>query len=432
MLFFLGVEGIAGDEGSGELAGGVLIEQALCDGEFAIVFFSAVGALGEGLTGGVEAEGHDAAKAAFGSEVFAVQGEGFGKVFAVGGEPGVKCAGEFDRANAVDDVVDRAVSGHDEEPGFFVLFGEADGSALVLVKRSAFVPNGFDVVGSANQPVDDEGEHGAEGVAKGFGIAGVGEIHEGFAQGTKFTALEGAACSGGVAFGDGGLVGRWQEAGAGEEAEGRFFEGTDPELFGFSEVLVEVAAVSFISFGEAEGQPVGRFVKGAGVLFGVVKAFGHEGGETVAFLELLAEGAQGEGEALAGEIGAAGAVDDVETAELDDEFEAVGASDGIPTDVLVAFLEAFGSATPAEDGYQFGEAGIAVGAVNPLPENVPGRAACFEIMVLVEDAAEVVDLGFFNGRADDQGVSFKGGLGHQCFHSNPTLRFWGGMSRIFS
>ncbi|MFT6864216.1 MAG: hypothetical protein ACJAVK_002780, partial [Akkermansiaceae bacterium] len=124
----------------------------------------------------------------------------------------------------------------------------------------------------------------------------------------------------------------------------------------------------------------------------------------VLFLEFIAEGSQGE--ALAGEIGAAGAVDDVETAELNDEFEAVGASDGIPTDVVVAFLKAFGSAAPAEDGYQFGEAGIAVGAVNPLPENVSGRAACFEIMVLVEDAAEVVDLGFFNGRADDQGVSF--------------------------
>jgi hypothetical protein len=181
-------------------------------------------------------------------------------------------------------------------------------------------------------------------------------------------------------------------------------------LFGFSEVLVEVAAVSFKSLGEAEGKPVGRFVKGAGVLFGVVKAFGHEGGETVAFLEFITEGAQGEGEALAGEIGAAGAVDDVETAELDDEFEAVGASDGIPTDVVVAFLEAFGRATPAEDGYQFGEAGIAVDAVNSLPENVSGRAACFEVMVVVEDAAEVVDLGFFNGRADDQGVSFKATL----------------------
>ena len=134
-----------------------MLEQALGDGEFAVVFFAAVGALGERLAGGVEAEGHDAAKAAFGSEVFAVQGEGFGKVFAVGGEPGVKRAGEFNRANAVDDVVDRAVSGHDEEPGFFVSFGEADGLALVLVKQSAFVPYRFDVVGSANQPVDDEG-----------------------------------------------------------------------------------------------------------------------------------------------------------------------------------------------------------------------------------------------------------------------------------
>ena len=251
------------------------------------------------------------------------------------------------------------------------------------------------------------------------------------AQSTKFTALEGAACSGDVTFGDGGLVGGWQEAGAGEEAQGGFFEGPNPELFGFSEVLIEVAAVSFVSFGEAEGQPVGGLVKSAGVLFGVVEAFGHEGGEAVAFLELLAEGAQGEGEALAGEIGAAGAVDDVEAAELDDEFEAVGAGERIPTDVLVAFLEAFGSATPAEDGHQFGEAGFAVGSVNSLPENVSGRAACLEIMVLVEDAAEVIDLGLFNGRADDEVIVSKGGLGLQCFHGDPNLQNHDDMSSTF-
>ena len=161
----MGVEGVSGDEGAGELAGGVFVEQALGDGEFAVVFFPAVGALGEGLAGGVEAEGDDAAKATFGSEVFAVESEGFGQVFAVGGEPGVEAAGEFDRADAVDDVVDGAVSGHDEEAGLFVPFGEADGAALVLVKGAAFVPDRFDVVGSANQPVDDEGKHGAEGVA---------------------------------------------------------------------------------------------------------------------------------------------------------------------------------------------------------------------------------------------------------------------------
>jgi hypothetical protein len=33
----------------------------------------------------------------------------------------------------------------------------------------------------------------------------------------------------------------------------------------------------------------------------------------------------------------------------------------------------------------------------------------------------VVDLGFFNGRADDEMIVFKGGLGLQCFHGDPNL-----------
>ena len=56
------MEGVAGDEGSFELGGGVLVEEALGDGEFAVVLFAALGALGEGMAGSVEAEGDDAAE----------------------------------------------------------------------------------------------------------------------------------------------------------------------------------------------------------------------------------------------------------------------------------------------------------------------------------------------------------------------------------
>lgn len=49
-------------------------------------------------------------------------------------------------------------------------------------------------------------------------------------------------------------------------------------------------------------------------------------------------------------LGAAGALDDSRTPELDDKFEAVGAGDSVPGDVLVAFFEAFGNFPPAEDG----------------------------------------------------------------------------------
>ena len=346
----MGVEGVAGDQGAFELGGGVLVEEALGDGEFAVVLFAAVGALGKGLAGGVETQGDDAAEVAFGADAFAVEGEGFGEEVAVCGEPGVEGAGEFDGADAVDDVVEGAVAGQGEEAGFFVAPGQADGAALVLVEGAAFGPNGFDVAGSADEAVNDEGEHGAEGVTDGFGVAGVGEVQQGVAEGAQLGAFEGAAGTGGVALGNGGLVGGRQEAGAGKQGEGVFFQGSDPELLGFSEVLIEVAAVAFEAFGEAEGEPVGGFVEGAGVLFGVVKAFCEKGLEAVAGFEFDAEGAQGEGEALAGEIGAAGAVDDVEAAELDDEFEAVGAGDGVPADVVVAFLEAFGGSAPAEDG----------------------------------------------------------------------------------
>ena len=97
---FLGVESVARHEGAGEFDGSVMVEEALGDGQFAIILFAAVGALGEGLAGG---------------------------------------------------------------------------AAMVLVEGGAFLPDGFDVVGSADEAVNDEGEHGVEGVADGFGVAGVGE-----------------------------------------------------------------------------------------------------------------------------------------------------------------------------------------------------------------------------------------------------------------
>jgi len=124
----------------------------------------------------VEAERDDASELAFGSDGFAVEGEGFGQEVAVFREPGVEGAGEFDGIDAVDDVVDGAVAGHGEEAGFLVAPGQANGAALVLIEGGAFLPDSFDVGGSADEAVDDKGEHGAEGVANGFGVAGVGDV----------------------------------------------------------------------------------------------------------------------------------------------------------------------------------------------------------------------------------------------------------------
>ena len=206
---------------------------------------------------GVETERHDAAEPAFGSGILAVQREGFGEEVAVFREPGVEGAGGFDGVDAVDEVVERAVAGHGEEAGFLVSAGQADGAALVLVKGGAFLPDGFDVLGTADEAVNDEGEYGAEGVADGFWVAGVGEVLEGVAEGAQLGAFQGATGAGGVAIGDGGLMGGRQETGAGEQREDVFFQGADPEVLGPGGVLVEVAAVSFEAISEVERQPDG-------------------------------------------------------------------------------------------------------------------------------------------------------------------------------
>ena len=80
--------------------------------------------------------------------------------------------------------------------------------------------------------------------------------------------FQGATGAGGVAIDEGGLMGGWLEIGGGEQYEGVFFQGADPKVLKLSGVLIEVAAVSLEAFGEAERQPVGFFVEGAGALFG--------------------------------------------------------------------------------------------------------------------------------------------------------------------
>ena len=56
-----------------------------------------------------------------------------------------------------------------------------------------------------------------------------------------------------------------------------------------------------------------------------------------------------------------------------------------------------------------------------MPEDVSGGASGLEIVALVESLAEVVDLGFFGGGAQDEVVDNKGGFGHQGFHGRLKL-----------
>ena len=204
--------------------------------------------------------------------------------------------------------------------------------------------------------------------------------------------------------------------GRASRARASFFRGRIQRCLGFPVVLIEVAAVAFEAFGEAEGLPVGGFVEGAGVFFGVVETLGQKRLKAVPGFEFAAESAQGERQALAGEIGAAGALDDIEAAELDDELEPVGTGHGVPADVVVAFLEALGSSAPAEHGDEFGTVGLGVGAVDSLPENMPGGTSGLEVVALVEDLAEVGDFGLLGGGAQHEVVGNEGGLGHQRFH----------------
>ena len=91
-------------------------------------------------------------------------------------------------------------------------------------------------------------------------------------------------------------------------------KGSEPKVFGFLNVLIEVAAVAFEAFGVAQRGPVGDFVKGAGVLVGIVKALCGQGLVAVMVVPFFGELTQGKGEALAGEIGRAGVVEHVEAA----------------------------------------------------------------------------------------------------------------------
>ena len=167
-------------------------------------------------------------------------------------------------------------------------------------------------------------------------------------------------------------------------------------------VLIEVPTVAFEAFGMAQRSPVGDFVKGAGVLVGIVKAFCGQGLVAVMVVPLPGKFTQGKAEALAGEVGRTGVVKDVEATQLDDEFEAVGAGHRIPADVIVAFAKPLGSAAPAENADQFGQATFGVTAINALPENMSCRAPCLEVVSLIEDRTQVVDFGFLGGGSDHQ------------------------------
>ena len=134
------------------------------DGELAVVFCSTVAGHCDGSAVFVFAEGDDGSEVV--TEVFAIEGEAFGELVLVGCEPLVERGGEGRRIDAVDEVVEGVVAGHDEVPAFAADVG-ADGFALALAEGGAAFPDCFDIGRSDEQAVGDEAEHRDFGVTSG-------------------------------------------------------------------------------------------------------------------------------------------------------------------------------------------------------------------------------------------------------------------------
>ncbi len=212
--------------------------------------------------------------------------------------------------------------------------------------------------------------------------------------------------------------------GAGEEGSGVFLKGADPEVFGASGVEVEVAAVTLEAFGEAEGRPVGGFVKGARMVGGVVEAFGEERTVLVLFFPFVLEGAQAEAEALAGEVGVALVFDDEEAAKLDDELEPIGAGDVVPVDPAVSFAQGPGGSSPAKNGHEGVGAAFRVVTINGLPKGVASGATVAEVVASSQGEAQSLNLlAPGDGAQNEVSGVFGEPTGFQGGHGEPILHF---------
>ena len=106
---------------------------------------------------------------------------------------------------------------------------------------------------------------------------------------------------------------------------------------------------------------------------------------------------------MAGKIGTAGFLRNDEAAELDDEFEAVGAGDGIPADPSIAVLESLGCIGPTQDGDEVFSSSFRAVFVNSLPDDIPGGAVGFEVVLGIQDSTELAAFKRFGGGANVKG-----------------------------
>jgi len=332
------------------------------------------------------------------TEVFAIEGEAFGKLVLMDREPLVEGSGEGDRIDAVDEVVEGIVAGHDEVPAFAADV-EPDGFALALAEGGAAFPNRFDVGRSDEQAMGDEAEHRDLGVAPGEGTAVIGDVVKGVREAAQVLVGEGTTRSG-HSFTGAFLIDLRERRGAGEEFLRVFVQGIDPVFFGAFFIDVKFTFMASVSFAKSQRNPVAGFINGAFVNLRIAEAFGEEGAVSVFLLEVAGECAQGEAHAAGGEVGFAAGFEDEKSPELGDEGQATASGKRVPVDPVIAVLEPKSGARPTEDGAKNGVAFIAIGLVDTLPDGVSSGATRLEGVLGVEDGAKLIALELGGGWPD--------------------------------
>ena len=163
------------------------------------------------------------------------------------------------------------------------------------------------------------------------------------------------------------------------------------------------------------GFPPGRLVTGAGVGFGVGECFGQERCVAAARQPLVGQDGGGGGQDWGGEVGTAGGLRDEEAGLVDDEFEALGTGQRIPTDPGVAVFEMEGRRTPQEQAHP-----LAV-LLGNLVKSVAGGEAGTQKVFGFQERVKALAVGEFGEHAHGQrtvGVRRWGG-GASRFH--PSL-----------
>ena len=191
-LVFLGVQSVGGD-GCVFKHCTTLLEELLGHREFAVVFLSAVTCHGDGPTVLMFAYRDDGSEGV--AEIFSIQGQAFGKLVLMGGEPLVQSVGEGLGIDAIDKVVEGVVAGHDKPP-VLIAHIESDSFALALAQGTAAFPDRFDVRRSDEQAVSDEAKHGDFGIASGVAAAVIGDVIERVREAAEVLGCQGAARSG--------------------------------------------------------------------------------------------------------------------------------------------------------------------------------------------------------------------------------------------